>query len=76
MCTILHDIRVAVWAWRTNHPDHADIRFGFIPLIKIRRLRPLHRDEWVVRIRTPRLYIINADTVESDYRATLTRSAD
>lgn len=70
MSNILHDASVAIWAWRTRHPDYKDFRLAITPPISIRRLIPRLDPTWTVILRRPCIHLLNAYQTELDYLRT------
>jgi hypothetical protein len=67
MSNILHDARVAWWAWRTKHANRGALRIEIVWPISIRRSIPTDNGSWIVRFERPGLYVLNPYSVELDH---------
>lgn len=65
---IIHDARVACWAWRVEHPERREFTFAIIWPVSIRRTVPTYDTGWVIRLHRPGVYLLNSPRVDQDYR--------
>lgn len=61
---ILHDLHVAVWAIRTRHPNAHECRLAIDWPLSIQRAVPQCNSVFYVRVKRPRLHLLNAYEVE------------
>ena len=74
MTYILHDLHVAVWAFRTAHIYRTRVRLTVTWPIHIRRHPYRIERQWIVSLHRPGIHILNAYEVESDFNQTCDRA--
>ena len=60
MFNILHDAKVAWWAWSVRHPEYKDFRVGIVWPLIIQRYAYSYGNAWIVRIQRTSIHLLKA----------------